>query len=612
VELEELRGRVEAALKESGKRVVVLMDDIDRLDKAEVQTVFRLVKLVADFKSTAYVLAFDAAMVASALRDRYSAQDAEAGQNFLEKIIQVPLDLPHVSPAALRRFCLEVVGKAVDDAQVELTEEEVRHFLRGFDAGLMPRLHTPRVAKRYGNILSFALPILKGEVNVVDLMLVEGVRALYPKLYDAVGKNPDSFLGRRFTWDRRVDEEANQHVRDVINKALEGISTDEKDAAIQLLKLLFPRLESVYGGTHYSEGFEEQWSRQRRIASQAYFQRYLSYAVPEGQVTDQQLNHFTDMLGANIQADVDAEWEAFVSETNSADVVEKLRSRVKSLDPSAASKLARAICRVGSLFPNPAQFLEFTGPFSQAAMLVSDCIDKVATSDNHGAGYALAADILRDATPLPFCVEIFSWISSASDESDGPATEAGGFSDDERAQLGLVITDKIKAHLCENFDGNVVNLGQNCRLLRFWAAYGSRDDVNQFIADWLDKTPHLAVQLLNNIRPTGWNMQTGIPSKSRFDRDSYNALIGFVDAEILDRALERLFGPWTPREAFPRFLEDVPADALLAEQFCWIHAHVLKNENNAGEPANPSTANPVSEEIPEGEGTDGAAESDGN
>ena len=94
VELEELKNRVETALKEAGKRVVVLMDDIDRLDKNEIQTVFRLVKLVADFQNTAYVLAFDAQMVASALQERYSSRDPDAGQNFLEKIIQVPLDLP--------------------------------------------------------------------------------------------------------------------------------------------------------------------------------------------------------------------------------------------------------------------------------------------------------------------------------------------------------------------------------------------------------------------------------------------------------------------------------------------------------------------------------------
>lgn len=55
VELEELKNRLEKILETEGKRIVILMDDIDRLDKAETQTVFKLVKLTADFAHTAYV-----------------------------------------------------------------------------------------------------------------------------------------------------------------------------------------------------------------------------------------------------------------------------------------------------------------------------------------------------------------------------------------------------------------------------------------------------------------------------------------------------------------------------------------------------------------------------
>lgn len=59
VGLEDLKNRIEAILKEEKKRVVILMDDIDRLDKEEIQAVLRLVKLSGDFYYAAYVLAFD-------------------------------------------------------------------------------------------------------------------------------------------------------------------------------------------------------------------------------------------------------------------------------------------------------------------------------------------------------------------------------------------------------------------------------------------------------------------------------------------------------------------------------------------------------------------------
>lgn len=44
VDIDEYRTRVEKILLDEGKRVVVFMDDIDRLDKTEIQAVFKLVK----------------------------------------------------------------------------------------------------------------------------------------------------------------------------------------------------------------------------------------------------------------------------------------------------------------------------------------------------------------------------------------------------------------------------------------------------------------------------------------------------------------------------------------------------------------------------------------
>ena len=59
-------------LGESGKRILIMIDDIDRLDDTEIATVFKLVKLAADFTHTAYVLAFDYDVVATALSKRYA------------------------------------------------------------------------------------------------------------------------------------------------------------------------------------------------------------------------------------------------------------------------------------------------------------------------------------------------------------------------------------------------------------------------------------------------------------------------------------------------------------------------------------------------------------
>ena len=176
VGLDDLRSRIDAHLRKADKRIVVLVDDIDRLDKHETHTLFRLIKACADFPNVCYVLAFDEVAVAKSLGERYGGGDEVSGRAFLEKIIQVPLKLPVAMKEDLRSLCFQQVDQAIAAAGIQLSKEDVGGFVSGFDRGIAIRLDTPRAAKRYGNGLMFALPMLKGEVNIVDLLLIESPR----------------------------------------------------------------------------------------------------------------------------------------------------------------------------------------------------------------------------------------------------------------------------------------------------------------------------------------------------------------------------------------------------------------------------------------------------
>lgn len=84
-DINELKKRIESELELAKRRVLILVDDVDRLEKTEIHALFRLVKLTADFKYTSYILAFDKDVVAASLQDRYSSAAENAGEAFLEK-----------------------------------------------------------------------------------------------------------------------------------------------------------------------------------------------------------------------------------------------------------------------------------------------------------------------------------------------------------------------------------------------------------------------------------------------------------------------------------------------------------------------------------------------
>jgi len=96
-----LKARLNELINETEKKLVIVVDDVDRMDRAQIHAVFKLIKACGDFLHTIYVLAFDDKAVAAALGSEYGEGNEAAGYDFLEKIVQVPLRLPAAS--GLRR-----------------------------------------------------------------------------------------------------------------------------------------------------------------------------------------------------------------------------------------------------------------------------------------------------------------------------------------------------------------------------------------------------------------------------------------------------------------------------------------------------------------------------
>ena len=59
ISIEDQKKQISSELIKSNKHLVVFIDDIDRLDCDEMHSVFRLVRQVADFKNTIYILSLD-------------------------------------------------------------------------------------------------------------------------------------------------------------------------------------------------------------------------------------------------------------------------------------------------------------------------------------------------------------------------------------------------------------------------------------------------------------------------------------------------------------------------------------------------------------------------
>jgi hypothetical protein len=284
VPLETLKGRIEQLLRDSERKIVVIIDDIDRLENTEIHAVFRLVKLTADFPYTHYILCFDDQIVAAALGERFGEGNPQAGHDFLEKIIQIPLRLPQASRADLRDYLFELLNQALASTNVASPVDQLEEFCTRFNEHFLLRFTTPRLAKRYVNSISFVLPLLEHEVNYHDLLLIEAVKLFYPALYELIRDHPRYFVGSFEAPRHSVQDEKARHTA-FFDQHLQAYPPQEKAAVQALLADTFPKLRELWSNYSRLNDHEELFNT-KSIGSAYYFPRYFSYAVTKGETSD--------------------------------------------------------------------------------------------------------------------------------------------------------------------------------------------------------------------------------------------------------------------------------------------------------------------------------------
>lgn len=77
----ELKRRLSDALRQQGRHILVLVDDIDRLTPDDLRQLFKVIKALADFPNVVYLLAFDREVAVKALSD----DKGFSGEAYLEK-----------------------------------------------------------------------------------------------------------------------------------------------------------------------------------------------------------------------------------------------------------------------------------------------------------------------------------------------------------------------------------------------------------------------------------------------------------------------------------------------------------------------------------------------
>jgi predicted KAP-like P-loop ATPase len=267
--VEARRAAISEALRGADERVLVVVDDIDRLTDAEIRDVVRTVRLVGDFENVTYLLAFDRTRVEKALGDK---ADPASGRDYLEKIVQAIHPLPAIRYDDLSALLSENFVTAIGD--IKVGPFDVYDWQNIGSLAVRPLFKSLRDVYRFTNVLPATIRSVGDEVALQDVLALEAVRVLEPDVWDAL-ISARSALGytRDLSFGGRAPAENEAYkalVADVMTAA-----GDNAGAIRELLRRVFPASETFLGNMNYGTESLRHWRRERRVAHPTVFAIYL-------------------------------------------------------------------------------------------------------------------------------------------------------------------------------------------------------------------------------------------------------------------------------------------------------------------------------------------------
>ncbi len=265
-----IKKQVADRLRKQKQRILVVIDDIDRLMGEEIRQLFTAIKAIADFPNMIYLLAFDRDIVLNSLTKTigYDARD------YLEKIIEVGFDLPLTDHAELLRVMSEQIDKLIG----ETPERDL------FDISLFGKvdylgdvhefIKIPRDVLRLINTLSVTFPAVKEVVYPPDFVAIEALRVFMPDAYEVIRRNKLILTGGKAL-------PAHRHFLELMVNEF----PNEPELLRRMLVGLFPKFTA-----DYSASSERIWREQKRICSPDSFEQYFRFSILNNTLSQVELN----------------------------------------------------------------------------------------------------------------------------------------------------------------------------------------------------------------------------------------------------------------------------------------------------------------------------------
>ena len=271
------------------RKIVVFIDDIDRLESKEIEELFRLVRNTSNLPFMYFVIAYDKKYVVDSLNSIFPSHSLSYSQKILQEEFFLPIIKKNELKAVLREK-LSVFLNTEEMGQVDkLLNRELFNSIDVFNY-----LGNIRDIKRLANALLLHLKKLHGEIDICDYIVLEILRQQYPFVLELIVDRKDDILlcnnsGKYVYFNGKNGPEEKD---DILSKMypfkgfniLEYIEKNSKALSVPKAKIdsLKKLLDALWG--------EYRTQSSKGINVPEYTQRYLYTSILDSDVSDVQFD----------------------------------------------------------------------------------------------------------------------------------------------------------------------------------------------------------------------------------------------------------------------------------------------------------------------------------
>lgn len=263
-----------AELGKLGVPVLVLVDDIDRLQPSELLDLLKVVRLLGRFPGVDFLLAYDERTIVDTLSSANgSPLSTSRSRMFMEKIVQYPLSIPPLLTSQIVGRLNEGITNVFGERRIEERFDKDR-FGEVLLSSMPSQLATPRAIERFlAQLREEVLIHDVQEIDDTDLVLTVFLRLQFPDVFGQLQAWKPQLSGGDLhplgLWKRQGEE---------VDWAplTAGLDDRHQHDAMAVLRALFPAVSSNHAGRVGST----------RFANPDYFDRYLAQGIPDGDIPD--------------------------------------------------------------------------------------------------------------------------------------------------------------------------------------------------------------------------------------------------------------------------------------------------------------------------------------